>query len=316
MGVKDTVTTKYMRQNEIFADAFNYFVYGGEQVINPESLEELDTREIDVPYGGEKGAKQPVQKTRDVIKSVIAMMDKRTAYLLLAIENQSNIHYAMPVKNMVYDALQYAKQVEEAAASHKLSGDYKGVDSDEYLSGFMKADHLLPVVTLVIYFASKEWDGPLSIHEMFAGQDARVLAFVPDYKINLIAPAAIEDSEFEKFQTTLKEVLSFIKYSGNADKLQEVIGIDEKFRHLGRNEVDVLNACVNANLTMKKGEEVLDVCQAIQTIADRAAEKKRMDTLLDNVKKLMERMGWSAEQSMDVLSIPESDRNSLAQRLK
>lgn len=316
MGVKDTVTTKYMRQNEIFADAFNYFVYGGEQVINPESLEELDTREIDVPYGGEKGAKQPVQKTRDVIKSVIAMMDKRTAYLLLAIENQSNIHYAMPVKNMVYDALQYAKQVEEAAASHKLSGDYKGVDSDEYLSGFMKADHLLPVVTLVIYFASKEWDDPLSIHEMFAGQDARVLAFVPDYKINLIAPAAIEDSEFEKFQTTLKEVLSFIKYSGNADKLQEVIGIDEKFRHLGRNEVDVLNACVNANLTMKKGEEVLDVCQAIQTIADGAAEQKRMDTLLDNVKKLMERMGWSAEQSMDVLSIPESDRNSLAQRLK
>ena len=316
MGVKDTVTTKYMRQNEIFADAFNYFVYGGEQVINPESLEELDTREIDVPYGGEKGAKQPVQKTRDVIKSVIAMMDKRTAYLLLAIENQSNIHYAMPVKNMVYDALQYAKQVEEAAASHKLSGDYKGVDSDEYLSGFMKADHLLPVVTLVIYFASEEWDGPLSIHEMFAGQDARVLAFVPDYKINLIAPAAIEDSEFEKFQTTLKEVLSFIKYSGNADKLQEVIGIDEKFRHLGRNEVDVLNSCENANLTMKKGEEVLDVCQAIQTIADRAAEQKRMDTLLDNVKKLMERMGWSAEQSMDVLSIPESDRNSLAQRLK
>lgn len=216
LGVKDTVTTKYMRQNEIFADAFNYFVYGGEQVINPESLEELDTREIDVPYGGEKGAKQPVQKTRDVIKSVIAMMDKRTAYLLLAIENQSNIHYAMPVKNMVYDALQYAKQVEEAVASHKLSGDYKGVDSDEYLSGFMKADHLLPVVTLVIYFASKEWDGPLSIHEMFAGQDARVLAFVPDYKINLIAPAAIEDSEFEKFLTTLKEVLSFIKYSGNA----------------------------------------------------------------------------------------------------
>ena len=56
MGVKDTVTTKYMRQNEIFADAFNYFVYGGEQVINPESLEELDTREIDVPYGGEKAA--------------------------------------------------------------------------------------------------------------------------------------------------------------------------------------------------------------------------------------------------------------------
>ena len=54
LGVKDTVTTKYMRQNEIFADAFNYFVFGGEQVISPDSLEELDTREVGVPYGGEK----------------------------------------------------------------------------------------------------------------------------------------------------------------------------------------------------------------------------------------------------------------------
>ncbi|MDO4337392.1 MAG: hypothetical protein Q4C91_04790 [Eubacteriales bacterium] len=173
-----------MRQNEIFADAFNYFVYGGEQVINPESLKELDTREIDVPYGGEKGAKQPVQKTRDVIKSVIAMMDKCTAYLLLAIEGQSNIHYAMPVKNMVYDALQYAKQVEEAVVSHKLSGDYK---------------------------------------------------------INLLTPASIEDEDFEKFQSSLKEVLSFIKYARDKDGLKKILDSDESFRHLGREEVDVLS---------------------------------------------------------------------------
>ena len=108
MGLKDTVTTKYMRQNKIFADLFNYFIYSGEQVIDPGSLEELDTREVDVPYGGKEGARQPVQRTRDVIKSVIAMKDRRTAYLLLAVEAQSNIHNAMPVKNMVYDALQYA----------------------------------------------------------------------------------------------------------------------------------------------------------------------------------------------------------------
>lgn len=62
LGVKDTVTTKYMRQNKIFADAFNYFVFGGEQVINPDSLEELDTREIDVPYGGEKARSNQCRK--------------------------------------------------------------------------------------------------------------------------------------------------------------------------------------------------------------------------------------------------------------
>lgn len=315
LGVKDTVTTKYMRQNEIFADAFNYFVYGGEQVIHPESLKELDTREIDVPYGGEKGAGQPVQKTRDVIKSVVAMMDKSIAYLLLAIENQSNIHYAMPVKNMVYDALQYAKQVEEAIASHRLSGDYKNAGSDEYLSGFMKEDHLLPVVTLVVYFDSKEWDGPLSIHEMFSGQDVRLLALVPDYKVNLIAPASIKDEDFGKFQSSLKEVLSFIKYARNKDELKRVLDADESFRHLGREEVDVLNACVGAKIAVKEGEEAIDVCLAIQQMneeaAQKAAQKERISTLLQSIKNLMDNLGLTAEQAMNAMGVSEIDRKSI-----
>ena len=311
MGLKDTVTAKYMGQNEIFADVFNYFIYNGEQVIDPDSLEELDTLEVDVPYGGEDGAQQPVQRTRDVIKSLVAMMDSRTAYLVLAVENQSNIHNAMPVKNMVYDALQYAKQVSNAAASHKRSGDYQGTGSDEYLSGFMKQDRLLPVVTLVVYFDSKEWDGPLSIHKMFGEQDARVLALVPDYKINLIAPVSISDGDFDRFRTSLKEVLSFIKYSQDADRLGEILKADEGFRHLGRTEVDVLNACVGAKLTMEKGKEAMDVCQAIEEMNQNAAEKERISTLLKSIEKLMEKAGWSAEHSMDVLDVSERDRKEL-----
>ncbi len=311
MGVKDTVTTKYMRQNEIFADAFNYFVYGGEQVIRPDSLKELDTREIDVPYGGENGAGQPIQKTRDIIKSVVAMVDKSTAYLLLAIENQSNIHYAMPVKNMVYDALQYAKQVEEATASHRLSGDYKNAGSDEYLSGFMKGDRLLPVVTLVVYFDSKEWDGPLSIHEMFSRQDERVLALIPDYRVNLIAPALIEDEDFGKFQSSLKEVLSFIKYARDKDELKKLLDADEAFHRLGREEVDVLNACVGAKIAVKEGEEAIDVCLAIQQMNEEAAQKERIATLLQSIKNLMENLGLTAEQAMNAMGVSEIDRKSI-----
>lgn len=311
MGLKDTVTTKYMRQNEIFADLFNYFIYGGEQVVDPDCLEELDTREVDVPYGGEDGARQPVQRTRDVVKSLVAMMDSRTAYLILAVEAQSNIHYAMPVKNMVYDALQYAKQVSMAVASHKRSGDYRGSDGDEYLSGFMKQDRLLPVVTLVVYFDAKEWDGPMSLHEMFVEQDARILALVPDYKINLIAPASIKDDDFEKFRTSLKEVLAFIKYSQDADRLREILETDEGFRHMGRAEVDVLNACAGAKLEMEKGEEAIDVCLAIEEMKQKAAEKERISILFKNIENLMEKAGWSAEQSMDMLDVSERDRKEL-----
>ncbi|EET60938.1 hypothetical protein BRYFOR_07004 [Marvinbryantia formatexigens DSM 14469] len=304
-----------MRQNEIFADAFNYFVYNGEPVIAPESLTELDTRAIDVPYGGANGAGQPVQKTRDVIKSVTAMTDKKRAYLVLAIENQSHVHYAMAVRNMVYDALQYAAQVEKAIASHKRAGDYRGADRDEYLSGFMKGDRLMPVVTLVIYFDAKMWDGPLSVHEMFAEQDVKILSLVPDYKINLIAPAAMNDGEFGKFHTTLKEIFSFIKYSEDAEKLTEMVTHDERFLHLGRKEVDVLNACVNANLEMEEEEEECNVCKAIQTIADRAAEKERIDTLQNSIRNLMKTMGMTAGQSMRAIGVSENDRKILEKLL-
>lgn len=313
--MKDTVTIQYLKNNEVFPDAFNFFIYGGRKVIDPNGLVELDTREIGVPYGGDSGAEQPVQKIRDVIKAVAAMTDQRAAYMILAIEAQSNIHYAMPVKDMVYDAMQYAKQVEKAVASHRVSGDYKGIGSDEYLSGFLKDDHLMPVVTLVVYFDSKEWDGPLSIHEMFDCNDKNILALVPNYKINLLAPASIRDEEFDQFNTTLKEVMAFIKYSKDKDKLKAVVDKDAGFRRLGRNEVNVLNQCVNAKLRLKENEEVVDVCQALEDLQKEAANNERITTLLNGIKSLMEKMDWTAEQSMDMLNVSETDRKQLARMM-
>ena len=100
MGHKDTVTETYMEQNIVFADAFNYYIFGGQQVIRPDQLKELDTTEMVVPYGAD-GAGEPEQKYRDVMKSLTAMQDENAAYLLLGSENQSDVNYAMPVKNLV-----------------------------------------------------------------------------------------------------------------------------------------------------------------------------------------------------------------------
>lgn len=74
----------------------------------------------------------------------------------------------------------------------------------------------------------------MSLHEMFEEQDSRILALIPDYKINLVAPASIKNHDFEKFRTSLKEVLLFIKYSQDAERLGEVLETEEGFRHLGR----------------------------------------------------------------------------------
>lgn len=50
MGLADTVTKAYMKDNSVFADAFNYLIYGGEAVVDPKQLQELDTTEIALPF--------------------------------------------------------------------------------------------------------------------------------------------------------------------------------------------------------------------------------------------------------------------------
>ncbi len=331
MGQKDTVTAKYMRKSQVFADAFNYYVYHGEQKIQPEELVELDTKEIELPYGNtvvEKNSKtadnskaakisgKPVQKTRDVIKALTAMTDGHLIYLILGIENQSHIHYAMPVRNMVYDSLQYAKQVEEVIQSHRQAGNYVNARSDEFLSGFMKDDRLIPVLTLVVYWDSKAWDGPMSIHEMCRDWDEEFMALVPDYRINLLAPAAIEDDDFDKFHSSLGGVLSFIKYSEDKEQLREHILSNEGFRHMGRDEVNVLNVCVNAGISVGKEEEAeVDMCKALMDIREEGMQQGMQQGILESIENLMETMGWPVQKAMDSLKIPKKDQPVYVRRI-
>ena len=83
MGLADTVTKAYMKENTVFADAFNYLIYGGKAVVNPAQLQELDTTEIALPFGAQnENRTQPddaVQKYRDVLKSAVIKQDGEAA---------------------------------------------------------------------------------------------------------------------------------------------------------------------------------------------------------------------------------------------
>lgn len=85
MGKIDTITKEYMENPIVFADAFNQFLYHGDQKIDPAQLTELDTTEIVIPYGS-SGAGVPEQKYRDVMKLLYAMTDGKTAYCVVGIE--------------------------------------------------------------------------------------------------------------------------------------------------------------------------------------------------------------------------------------
>ena len=91
MSIQDTATKQYVSEVEVFADAFNYLIYDGEQVIKPEQLTDMDTTQYVIPYHeDEKGKPEAAQKYRDTLKTLAVKTDDRYTYLVLGIENQSH----------------------------------------------------------------------------------------------------------------------------------------------------------------------------------------------------------------------------------
>ncbi len=307
MGKKDTITKEYMRNPTVFADAFNKYLYHGRQVIKPENLKELDTTEIAVPYGsGDAGV--PEQRYRDVLKTV--MTDGNVAYCILGIENSSDIHYALPVKNGLYDFMHLAHQVSETAKSHKQEKNKNtGRESckpspDEYLSGFYKTDQLIPVMTLAVFYSAEKWDGPLTLREMYSAADDEIMQYVPDYKVNLIAPGNMTEEEIEEFQSSLKEVMLYIKYSKNKMKLHEVTQKDKKFHSLERQAVEVISVTTNSKLKYTEGQEVIDLCVALEEMKMDSEIKGSVETyrevgfsLQDTIKRVAEKFSFSLQKS-------------------
>ena len=134
MGTKDSKAKEYLSDNMRFSEICNYVLFDGEKVIKPENLKECDTTEVLSVFGIDR--KQIVkQKWRDLLKGVSVKYTESVYIVLMGIEAQTDVHYAMPVKTMIYDAMNYGEQVNEAKKQHQKNKDYKS--SDEFLSYLM-----------------------------------------------------------------------------------------------------------------------------------------------------------------------------------
>ena len=314
-GQADTVTKAYMRGNAVFADAFNYLLYDGRAVIDPHNLKEIDPTEIALPFGARDGKEnrkqkeETVQKYRDLLKNAVIMEDGKTAYVLLGIENQTDIHYAMPVKNAIYDALQYGRQVSEIAARHRAERKHqnleKKVSDGEYLSGFYKEDRLIPVITLVIHFGAEEWDGPMTLHEMMEIGNPELLKYVQDYRIHLIDPFSLTDEELGKFSTSLREVLGYIKYSGDKKQLHSFTDNNPRMT-MEADAVRVIRTVTNTPVEIQEEAEEVNMCKAIEEMMEDSRQEGEVSGALRKAKETacaLAAMGLPTEQIASAVSI-------------
>lgn len=173
----DIAEKVYWRDNKHFADLFNTVFFDGRQVIREEELTEADSEVSNYVFSKEDVS--AISKTRDMIKKASANAD----FVFLGIENQSHIHYGMPLRTMLYDALSYLKQCENLQKRHKMAGDTE--NSDEFLSGLKKESRLHPVFTIIVYYGEKTWDGPKKLSDMMNFTEEWKTIF-QDYGMRLI----------------------------------------------------------------------------------------------------------------------------------
>ncbi|MCD8222868.1 MAG: Rpn family recombination-promoting nuclease/putative transposase [Clostridiales bacterium] len=306
MGKSDTATREYINDYYVFADVFNYFIYGGRKVVNPQNLEKLDVSTLLTVFG-KNGDEETIQRYRDALKKAALMVDDEAAYIVLGIEAQTRVDYGMPIRTFLYDALQYDSQARELKAAHKTAGDKHS--EDEFVSGLYKEDRILPVITVVIHFGAKPWDGVTRLSDLYSCRHKELLSLAPDYKMNLIDPAGMTDEDFEKFSTSLGKVLKFMKLSNSRKEMKKLMETDAAYRKIDRNAARVLRECANISLDLDSNQEVIDVCKAWSDAQNDAAVKAVIKAFRgmnmsdgDIVEKIMEQFQLSKKDAETYLA--------------
>ena len=92
---------------------------------------------------------------------------------------------------------------------------------------------------------------------------------VPDYRINLIAPGEMSEEALEHFTSNFREVMQFIKYSKDTEKLSQLVEENTAFETMDRKAVRVMEKMNGMKIEKEVEEEKVNVCKAIQGIEER-----------------------------------------------
>lgn len=220
MGKQNLLVNRMLERKENFADFINGVIYGGRQVLRADMLESLSCHS-GVIYE-ENGKKRVLEREADM----------GTYSLVLTNELQDKVHYAMPVRVMLEDALEYVKQVQDLEKKHKEAGEK--LTGDAFLSGIMREDRLTPVITTVLY-CGPGWDGCKSIYEMLDINEEKIgnirpgeslWEFLQNYRINLVDVRTMKDMQV--FQGCLQHIFNMVKYNSDKKKFYKYINDHRK----------------------------------------------------------------------------------------
>ncbi|MBO5210190.1 MAG: Rpn family recombination-promoting nuclease/putative transposase [Lachnospiraceae bacterium] len=307
MGSKDIILKPYLADNNRFADLVNASVFQGRQVILPSQVVEQDS--VRAANMKSYRSKKEIQRTSDTIKKIAL----GTQFVVVSLENQNDIHYAMPIRNFVSEATDYQKQYDSIKNQHEQKQDLRG---SECLSGFSKKDRIIPVITIVLYFGEEKWDGATDLYELMDMQyypleiQQCFKNFVNNYHINLLDVRHMENTDV--FRTDLKQVFNFIKRDANKKELQEYLAEHRlEYESLTSETFDVIEKLSNFDFGGFRRESVetggnYSMCRAMEEMLEDAREEgrqemcKAMEEMLEDAReKVRQEMSKAMEEMLE-----------------
>lgn len=242
--------------------------------------------------------------------------------IIIAEETQNEVHYAMPIRSMLYDALDYMEQVKQIGEKNRREKKLK--NSAEFLSGLTKEDRLVPVLAICLYVGDDEWDGYTDLHGILDVSEGKYQVFqryIPNYHINLVD--AKELAKENQLKTDLQYIFGMLEYRKDKEKLREYINNHrEYFQNVDTDAYYAAKALLGSDRPLKefrqKGEKV-DMCQALEDLYQegcaKGREQGRKDKIKEQVHKKLEK-GQSADEIAEALEEDVEEIQRLIAELK
>ena len=298
MGKKDIGLKSYLQNTVRYADLWNGAVFQGKQMVKAEELQEI------TPVHSKSDHEAVLERTGDL---VMKQNHEGQRFVILALENQAEIDYGMPVRIMLQEALEYDRQLKvikqrneqeykelcENNASVSKAEFYK--NSGEYLYRVRKEDRLFPVMTLVVYWGENDWQGAKSLHEMinFGSADSlmgkELKRMIPEYPLHFLNLSDFR--HFEYFKTELRPLFEMFQRRNNKEEFIRYIKMNEGHWNMDDESLYVLGQLTDSKdirdlirqKNRKKGRNK-GMCKAIEDLKNDAKAEGKAEDIIELLK--------------------------------
>lgn len=229
----------------------------------------------------------------------------------LGLEDQTDVHRAMPLRLIGYDGAVYRDQLNRIKPED-------GVED-----GTAKLPlQLYPAITVVLHFDYEHhWTGPRTLKECFPHIPPELDPYVNDYKIHVFEIAWLPDETIAQFQSDFRFVADYYSQMRKTKKWQPMSG---KVKHV-KELFDLFGSLTSDTrfiemYNQRKGEQNDMASIALDYLAEEYTAKGeargRDLERLDSIRNLMKTSNWNAQQAMDALLIPSADQRKYAAQLQ